>query len=182
MSWMINRKHKLRAVTMLGMIVAFLGPWSFDVIAVPSIYDCEFRLNENICGLPQSGFELYGWYYLGSIAEIFRGRSEFIEIARLILVFLIFTCPLLPLFNTSLLVLLENYHPQKAFTIISWCLAISAGMLGGIFIYPEYFWSLWGLWLFIGLSMSALGLEMLFLIMDEKLEQKFRYTEQHQSL
>lgn len=163
MSWMIERKHKWRVVIMIGIIVAFFGPWTFENIFVPSIYDCEFRLDENICGLPKSGMEFYGWYYVGSIAELFRSRSEIIEIVRLVILFLILTCPLLPIFNTSLLVLFENYHPHNAFTITSWCLAIGAGVLGGIFIYPEQFWALWGLWLFIGLAICALGLEILAL-------------------
>ena len=168
-----SRKQKLRAAIIVGIILAFLGPWTFENIFVPSRYDCDFRLNENICGLPKSGMEFYGWYYVGSIAEIFRFRSEFIEVIRLIILFLILSCPLLPIYNTTLLVLFEKYHPLKAFTIISWCLAISAGILGGIFLYPKHFWALWGLWLFIGLSMSALGLEISFLSIDRKLVQEF---------
>ena len=162
MSWIIEHKRKLRAAILAMMILSFLGPWSFENIFVPSSYDCEFRLNENICGLPKSGLEFYGWYYIGTMAELFRGRSELIEIVHLVILFLILTCPLLPLFNTSFLVLFDNDHPKNVFTITSWCLAISVGLLGGIFIYPEQFGALWGLWLFIGLSISALGLEIVF--------------------
>ena len=162
MSWATKHKHKLRAVILALMIVSFLGPWTFEGIYVPSSYDCEIRLDENICGLPKSGMEFYVWYYIGSITELFSGRSELIEIFRLVILFLILTCPLLPLFNTSLLVLFENYHSKNAFTFTSWCLAISVGLLGGIFIYPEQFGVLWGLWLFIGLSISALGFEIVF--------------------
>jgi hypothetical protein len=173
MSWVTKHKHKLRAAIMAGMIMAFFGPWFFENIFVPSSYDCEFRLNENICGLPKSGVEFYGWYYIGTIAELFRGRSELIEIVYLVILFLILTCPLFPLINTLLMVLFENYHPKNAFTITSWCLAISVGLLGGIFIFPEQFGALWGLWLFIGLSISALILEILLLAKERKLSQEF---------
>ena len=168
MSWLTKQKHKWRAAILVLMIVAFLGPWCFDAIAVPSIYDCEFRLNEKLCGLPQTGFKLYWWFYLGSITELFRGRSDFTEIIRLVIVFLILSCPLLPLLNTALLVFSKKHRPHRVFTVTFWCLAIGAGALGAILLYPKLFGALWGLWLFVGLAVSALGLEILFLTTGTK--------------
>lgn len=168
MAQFIEQKRKWRAIIIMGMMLASLGPWTLELIAVSSEYACEFRLSDNLCGLPLEGLEVYRWYFLGIIAELIKGPSDSIRLARLVLVFLTLGCPLISFFNTSLLVLFKNYHPPKTFTIAFWCLTIGAGLLGALETYPEHFWSLWGLWMFIGLSISALGLEILFIIVKRK--------------
>ena len=59
-----TQKHKLRMVVLVGMIVAFLGPWAFDRINVPAQYECtppNIRLYGDFCGIPFSGFQFFLW-------------------------------------------------------------------------------------------------------------------------
>jgi hypothetical protein len=115
-----------------------------------------------------SGIQFYAVYYFGGIAALFSASAGLSERIWMLVLFLILCCPLLPVFNTASLALFEAYHPRQAFTITTWCLAIGAGILGALLMVPQHFWGLWGLWLFIGLAISALMLEILVLVSQRK--------------
>jgi len=64
----------------------------------------------------------------------------------------------------------------QIFTIIAWVLAIGYGLLLGLNSYPKLFWVVWGIWLYIGLAISALILE-IFIIRRRNLENTYLRSE-----
>jgi hypothetical protein len=151
------------------MIVAFLGPWTFDLIHVPSEFSCSepnIRLDENFCGTPLAGILLYGWVidgFIYSSTGLVTGKYTFSEWIRELIFSLLLFLPLLPIFSSFLLTLHKDRKRRQLFTIITWIMAICMGMFWGLNNYPKQFWIVWGIWLYIGLAITALILEFISL-------------------
>jgi len=69
----------------------------------------------------------------------------------------------LPFFSTLLLIVRGDRRRRQVFNVAAWGFAAGMGLLIGMFSYPKLFWMLWGIWLYIGLAVSALILEVLTL-------------------
>jgi len=165
MSWFIEGKHKWRAAILLGMIVAFLGPWLFDRINVPSDYACSdpnIRLDDDFCGVPLSGIRFFLWMIpclLSSSIGLVTGTLTLSDWIRQILFNLHLFILLMPIISTLLLILRGDRRRRQIFAITTWGLAIGIGLLWGLTNYPSLFWVVWGIWLYVGLAVSALILE-----------------------
>jgi hypothetical protein len=96
--------------------------------------------------------------------EIFN--SEIIREFFLISLFLLL--PLLPIFCTLLLIPVRDHRRRQVFTIIAWFLAIGFGIFWGLINHPKLFWVVWGIWLYIGLAISALILEIFVILSNRK--------------
>ena len=172
MSWINEHQRNWRIALLLLMIVAFMGPWAFDLINVPSEYECSapfVRLEGDFCGGPLSGIGLFFWISSSFISigiGLATGEFVFFERIRELLISLLLFLPLLPIFSTLLLILRGDHQRRQVFTIIAWILAISGGLFLGISnsIYPRLVWAVWGLWLYIGLAISALILEIIVIL------------------
>jgi len=83
MSWIYENQHKWRITLLVVMVVAFMGPWTFDRIYVPAKYECSapfIRLEGDFCGIPMSGlrfFFLDKRWFLSFSGWVGKGRIRF---------------------------------------------------------------------------------------------------------
>lgn len=169
MAWIKNRKGVWRISILVLLGVALLGPWTFDLIWVPSEYSCSapnIRLDEDYCGIPLSGIWLFRWMVGGFIyvtTELVTRAISFGDWTREFLFGLLLFLPILPIFSTLHLILRGDHRFRRKFNITAWILAFSTVLLIAISSYPKLFYVLWGVWLYTALAISALILEMLVL-------------------
>lgn len=162
MSWIKNHHRIWRIAVLALLLVAFLGPWTFDRLYVPSEYECSVRLDGDFCGYPIPGVSLSFWLSGGVIGGLVTGdffNSE--RIRELLLISLFLLLPSLPILSTLLLIPGQDHRRRQVFTIIAWVLAIGFGIFWGLNNYPELYWEVWGIWLYTGLAVSALILEII---------------------
>jgi hypothetical protein len=170
MAWIKDHKTGLRMTILVLLLVALLGPWWFDRIVVPVEYTCPsaVRLEGDYCGIPMAGAWILFWVFtmpISFVTGLIAGATTLadlrIESLRSLWVSLYLCAIVLPFFNTLFLILHGESRRQRVFTSIVWFLAVAGGLLFGFSSYPNLFWVLWGVWLYIGLALSALILELL---------------------
>jgi hypothetical protein len=170
MSWINKHKRVWRVAILVLLLVAIMGPWTFDRINVPSEYPCStpnIRLEGDFCGTPMSGIWIFFWMvggFINASVGLVTGAMGFTEWTRAFLFSLRLFPLLLPFFSTLLLILGGDHRRRQMFHLAAWGLASGIGLLIGISSYPKLFWVLWGVWLYIGLAASALILEVLVLV------------------
>ncbi len=171
MSWITKHQRNWRIALLVGMVVAFMGPWGFDRINVPAKYACSppnTRLEGDFCGLPIPGVQAFAWAIVGvlnMVAGLITHKTTLTNSGFEFLISLIYSLLMflliLPIINTIRL-FIRGFHPLKQrFTIITWVLAIGIGLFLGLFTYPNFHWAAWGIWLYLGLAVSALILEII---------------------
>jgi hypothetical protein len=182
MSWLNKHKRIWRAAIFLLLLVALIGPWSFDRIHVPRQYPCSppnFRLEGDFCGAPLSGMWIYFWMIAGFVSilvEFATGAIPFAdwagEFLRTLFIVLILILLLTPIFSTLRLFRREGLRHNQVFHITLWGLA---ALFAGLYLILSgslgYYWLLWGPWLYIGLAASALVLEAFVLVEGNKASQ-----------
>jgi hypothetical protein len=165
MSWVDKHPRAWRAGTLVLLFITLVGPWSFDLLNVPSEYTCSppsVRLYDNFCGIPLSGIDM-----LTGMAEALRAFAQtgagfpvstrdFLPLLFLFAVILFVF--VLPFFNTLLLMVCGTSRRRGIFSVGMWSLAAGMSLLVGT-LRPRLFWALWGVWLYAGLAVSALTLE-----------------------
>ena len=167
--WLHEHKNVWRVAVLVLLLVAIMRPWGFDVVNVPSEYPCSapyIRLEGDFCGIPLSGVWAYGWWLNGMVAGsrgLLRGAVSFVDWARGFLFGLLLCLFLLPVISTLLLILRGDRQRRQVFHLVAWGLAASLGVCVGMSRYPRLFWVLWGVWLYVGLAVGALTLEVLVL-------------------
>jgi hypothetical protein len=166
MSWIKTYIRRIRFALVGLLILAILGPWTFDFVNIPAFYPCtapNIRLEGDFCGLPMSG----GWFLLvfaveivNRIAGLFLGTSAYLDIKLLFYMIAFPLFILLPILSTTLISRRENNPRRQAFQI-----AVCAGLLAAFIIstrlFARLYWELWGTWLYIGVAAGALVLEVL---------------------
>lgn len=137
---MTNKNRSIfRAGILLLFVLALLGPWMYDVIHVPSEYTCDkpfIRLDGDFCGVPIS------------VIRFFSGFSIFF---------------LLPFLTTALLIWKEETQRLRTINLIVWALAFLLTLLLFFSEIQDQALRLWGLWLYILVSLGALAFEFLAL-------------------
>jgi hypothetical protein len=173
MSWINEHKRVWRVAILVSLLVAIMGPWTFDRINVPAEYPCSapnIRLEGDFCGVPLSGIWIFSMMIGGFIimgVGLVTGATGFADNGGEFLRAFLFTMAVLllvlPIFSTLLLIVRGGHRRRQVFNAAAWGLAASMGLLIGITSYQKLFWRLWGIWLYIGLAVSALILEVLTL-------------------
>jgi hypothetical protein len=169
MPWISKHKKVWRVAILVVGLAALVGPWGFDETNVPAEYTCSppsVRLEGDFCGHPLEGFRILGWFVIGIIfssVELVTGAIVFSDWVRQLLYSMYLLLLVLPLFSTLLLLLRGDHRRLQIFSIAAWGLAAGMGLVIGLLNYPRLFWVLWGPWLYIGLGVSALTLEVLSL-------------------
>jgi hypothetical protein len=147
------------------LLVALLGPWTFDLIVVPAEYSCSpaVRLEGDYCGLPMSGT----WLLAAAVSvpgrmvvELVSGaavQSEPRELAVCLFLLLV-----LPFLSTLLLLPGRERRCRRVFHWTAWGLAgafsifwMAAGWQGAASM------KLWGVWLYTGVAVATLAAEVL---------------------
>jgi hypothetical protein len=163
-------KHKRhyrqwRIAFLVLLLITLIGPWTFDLIWIPSDHFCDppyLQLNEDYCGIPLSGIWQFRWgldIYIESGAGLVTGKLEFGDWVREFLFSLLLLSPSLPLINTLLLILRGDHSFRRALTFIAWISAVAFGLFWGLNNFPRMFWLVWGVWLYTGVAICALILE-----------------------
>ena len=170
MLWLAERERIWR-ISVLGLLLlAILGPWTFEPIFVPAEYPCKapfMRLEGDLCGTPMSGIPILREIvseFIERIGGIIRGEpplnSDYYDIFTLFPgAFLI----VLPLLSTLVLILSGNRRPWQLFNILACGLALGLSLRVRFDTYPKLYWELWGSWLYIGVAVIAVFVEVLIL-------------------
>lgn len=170
-----NSKRIWRTAALLLLLVASFGPWAFDRIHVPAEYPCSppnFRLEGEFCGVPGwKGMHILifivGGFFAG-IVQLVTGAGAFFPDPAEALLRAFF---LLPLVLPFLAVLLSIFHRdgRQVFHVMAWGLAVAAaGLFLSLSNFSRSHWVLWGIWLYIGLAVAVLILELITLVGSRK--------------
>ena len=161
------------------LLVAIMGPWGFfEPVNVPSEYPCSapyIRLEGDKCGEPTPIIWMFYWFVsmpISMVVGLVTGATVLtdfgIEFVYILLICLLLLTLVLPFFSTLLLILRGDRTRQQVFNVAAWGLAAGIGLLFGLSSLPRLYWVLWGFWLYIGLAVSALVLELLVLVVGRR--------------
>ena len=165
MLWIDKHPRVWRAGALVLLLIALVGPWSFDLLNVPSEYTCSppsVRLYGDFCGMPLSGIDMLTMMVEALLAFVQTG-ADFPVSTRdfcplLFLCAVVLSVFVLPFFNTLLLIVRGTSRRRGIFSVVVWSLAAGISLLIGT-LRPRLFWALWGVWLYAELAVSALVLE-----------------------
>ena len=170
MSWIQEHKRGWRIAELMLLLVAIIGPWTFDLIVVPSEYTCSapaIRLEGDYCGIPMSGIWILSWLVGGLInivVGLITGATVFTDKGSELLVSLLYPLMLLllvlPFFSTMHLILRGDSQRRQVFQMAAWGLAAGASLLLGMIGFTRHLWVLWGICLYIALAAGTLTLEL----------------------
>lgn len=168
MNWISDNKLIWRISILLLMILATVGPWTFDRIYVPAGEPCpnSLRLAGNFCGIPLAGIRMIPWLFSSTFFSALRfvwGEMSFAQAGREILFGLLFFVLLLPIISSLLMIALGGGRTWRWFHILALCLAIALGLFFITSSIAQPNLALWGLWFYILLMVCALILELLCL-------------------
>lgn len=171
MTWIVQNRRAWRAAILAIAAVAFVGPWAFESLWVPAEYVCPshtFRLDSNYCGSPVTGVFIFLWIINGPI-EMARALalSEVDRALKIFSMVLALTLVLLPLLTTFVLII--GRDRRSRFQVAAWVLAATAAPFLSLVGLSGFYPALWGIWLYFGLAISALALELAAFIAEKKL-------------
>jgi len=168
MLWLDKNKRIWRTAILIMLLVALIGPWTFERINVPAKYPCSppfIRLEGDFCGEPMSGIWILSFMIFGMVSSsmgLASGGIVFIDWARQFLFSSFLFLLILPFFTTILLIGGKDSRRLRIIHLIAWGMAIGIGLLIAFSSFSGPRWELlWGIWLFIGLAVSILVLELL---------------------
>lgn len=167
----INKSKRIwRTAALLLLLVALFGPWAFDRIHVPVKYTCSppnFRLEGDFCGtLGWKGIHILIFIvggFFAAIVQLVTGTGAFFPDPAEAILRAFF---LLPLVLPFLAALLSIFHRdgRQMFHVLAWGLAVMAASLFlSLSSFSRMHWLLWGIWLYIGLAVAVLILELITL-------------------
>ena len=165
--WVDEHRSGLRKALILLIVVTCFGPWAFDRINVPAEYECtppNIRLYGDFCGMPFSGIRFILWNagaFISISTGLLAGEFALSDRIRELWISLLLLLPLLPVFGTLLLVFRGDLVRRQLFTVIAWILAIGVCLFMSLTIEPKQLLASWGLWLYTGLALCALILEII---------------------
>jgi hypothetical protein len=177
MKWISEHKRTVRMVFLIFLAIAISGPWFFDRINVPSPYACSapnIRLDDEFCGLPLS----ITWFYSSVFGELsyivtglLTGALSFGDASRQSSYFILLFLLLLPVLSSASLILRGERRRWRVLHTVG--LGLAAGIGGWIawLGYARASWMLWGMWLYIGLTLTMCALEIWIPGSPEKLVQ-----------
>ncbi len=173
-----EHKRIWRTAALLLLLVAFIGPWAIDRTHVPAEYPCSppnFRLEGDFCGAPGwKGMHILIFVVGGfftSIIQLMMGSDSDLSffpdpVGTLLRAF--FLLPLILPFLAALLSILHR-DGRQVFHVAAWGLAVAAaGLFLSLSSFSGMYWVLWGIWLYIGLAVAVLILELIALVGSRK--------------
>jgi len=164
----IERTHYWRVISLALLILALIGPWTYDVIYVPTEYTCQppnIRLEGDYCGLPMSGIRVVFFLFEAFISisiGFMNGTAVFADRAREYLFIIFFLLPLPPFISTVVMFWKKDSRRMQAIHLITWGLAAIMGLVWSLFVFSDPHpqkWRLWGGWFYLVLTISMLTLE-----------------------
>ena len=164
----IERINSWRVISLALLILALIGPWTYDVIYVPAEYACQppnIRLEGDFCGLPMSGMQVI-FFLLEAFISIsigfVNGTAVIADRVREYLFTIFFLLPVPPFISTLVMFWKKDSRRLQAIHVIIWGLAAIMGLVWSLFVladpHPQK-WRLWGVWFYLILTISMLTLE-----------------------
>lgn len=170
MSWINEHQRGWRTGLLLLAAVALAGPWLVDTIHVPAEFACSppnVRLEGDFCGTPLPGIMIF-MTLIGGFAELSRAVA-LNELPRALQVFPVLAAvalSLLPLFTT--LILIISHGRRFRLQVAVWGAAAISSPFLALTILSRPHLALWGIWLYVGLAVGALVLEMSAFVADKQ--------------
>jgi hypothetical protein len=175
-------KNLWRGAVSVLLLLAIIGPWWFDRINVPAQYPCNrpvVRLEGDFCGMPMSGiwiFAIIGSRLIELFKQVSSGNTAVIDSISMILLTCLYLayalCLLLPLISPWLLILKgenKRVHWLQVFSLgIAVCIT---WLLGFNLMNPQKSLALWGSWLYLGVVIVALIVEVFMQMVGTKFSQ-----------
>ncbi len=156
--WMNEHKRVWRVTGLILLLVAIIGPWTFDKIYVPSKYVCSspiVRLEGDYCGMPLSGIKLLSMMaggFTNIVVGMVTGTTVLIDRLGEFAFCLLGILLILPYFSILFMTLREGSPGWFVFHVAALSLAFGASLLFATFNYPKLFWELWGIWLYVWIN------------------------------
>jgi hypothetical protein len=158
---MINKNRRIiRTGILFLFIIAMLGPWAYDLINVPAQYTCQppnVRLYGDFCGVPLSGafiFLLIPSFFL-SVWELLTSTLPYYgRLVSGLSILLLF-----PFFTTMFSLWKKETHRLRMTNLTAWILAFILTLSLFILQINRQAIQLWGLWLYILTTISAIIFE-----------------------
>ena len=167
-AWIDEHKRFWHVASLALLLLALIGPWTYDVIHVPAKYSCSppnIRLEGDYCGMPLSGMQVI-FFLLEAFTSIsigfLTGTAVFADRAREYLLTTIFLLPLLPFFGTAFMLCNKDSRRLQISHLLTWSLAAILGLFWSLIIISDphpHKWRLWGVWLYMGLDVRVMILE-----------------------
>lgn len=171
--WIVEHKRYWRIILLLLMIVAFLGPWMYDVINVPAKYPCDdpfIRLEGDFCGLPLSGIRFIAFFAGGlftMITGIITGDVDLtpsgLEYLGSVYFTILVILLVLPAVTMVRFLVYGDRKRLQLFHVVVCGLNLRLTLLIGISSHLQQFNKLWGVWLFNVFTITSMILEILIL-------------------
>lgn len=174
--WRISRyRETWRIGLLLLLLVAIIGPWTFDKIHVPSQYACGVRLDGDYCGIPLSGFRLFAFVISGLVSmstRLLTGATADTQLAREFFSVLSTLLLFLPVVTSLVLIVRGEQRRRRWFQVLALCLALCVIAGLSLLDLPGFSAPLrasWGIWFYIFLLICALTIELLTLVQERTL-------------
>lgn len=168
MLWFKEHKSIWRVVFLGMLALAITGPWFFDRVHVPQPHTCSLpnvRLDDNFCGVPISItwlIRVMPAQFVYLVDGLINGTPRPHNYARAEWLMLLHsTLLVLPFLSTLALLIWHKLNWLSLLQRISLGLAAGAGLLVGILGFSASSWRLWGVWLYICLTISMLIFDVL---------------------
>ena len=172
MSWISENRNMIRTLALVAFLLAMLGPWMYDPIYVPAEYACSapiIRLEGDFCGLPMSGFRVLTWFvpgFIGMLSRLFNPTNPDAYSPRMVqyLTALFFIFPIFPFVGNLLMVFKHESQRLQTTNLIFWgiaCVLTLPLLISGLGVQAD---KLWGLWIYIGLTICMSIIELLLLL------------------
>lgn len=158
---MVNEHRRIiRAGILVLFIIAMLGPWGYDLINVPAQYTCQppnVRLYGDFCGVPVSGAFIFLLIpsFFHSVWELLTSTLPYYgRLVSGLSILLLF-----PIFTTIFSLWKKETHRLRMTNLIAWILAFLITSTLFILQINRQAIQLWGLWLYIITTISAIIFE-----------------------
>ncbi len=167
MAWIAAHKNLGRGIVLVLLVVALIGPWVYEVLITdaPLGGPCGGSLTllkSGRCAIRLSGAQviaLLGQGFVDMSLEVLSGTTDLFDRAGEFFFMLNAWFLVLPLFSTLLLLIADDRQRLQSFGVLVWGLAVAPCLLlvlGDPSLRSVHFW---GIWLFIGLAVTALAIE-----------------------
>lgn len=172
MPWINRRKNVVRVAVLILLLVGIAGPWTYTSDGTPPTEWCRdpnILLENGRCVRLVSGAEILTFMigaFLSLNVQLVNGTLILADRARELFRVYLFTVLLIllvqPFCSTQLLIFGSDRPSRRMYHLVAWGLAAAISSI----LLVASFWSmlptgLWGIWLYVALSISVLIVELL---------------------
>ena len=170
MSWIEAHKRSLRVVTLILLLVAIIGTWSFDLLNVPAEFDCDppnIRLEGDFCGSPSSEIQAVFLTIVGifnMIVTPIKGEIAFIQTdfgfwAGFFVYSFFLILLLQPIFNILFMIFRGDRPRIQKFHLVVCGLNLIPTLFVVLVRFSITRFAVWGAWLYLSVMICILILE-----------------------